>query len=94
MTVNHLLQGKTALIAKRPRKPCSVRQPTIGSVASANGSGRCPGNKKFLTERSKTVANLDPMLKPEKVMSNKMLKIGLNQYLHFFISIFTEADCR
>ncbi|XP_015787910.1 TBC1 domain family member 30 isoform X2 [Tetranychus urticae] len=69
MTVNHLLQGKTALIAKRPRKPCSVRQPTIGSVASANGSGRCPGNKKFLTERSKTVANLDPMLKPEKKLT-------------------------
>ncbi|XP_053200324.1 TBC1 domain family member 30-like isoform X1 [Panonychus citri] len=81
MTVNHLLQGKTALIAKRPRKPCSVRQPTIGSaigvgiigggrstvVTGTNNVGRCPVSKKCLSERSKTVADLDPLLKSAKV---------------------------
>ena len=75
MTVNHLLQGKTALIAKRPRKPCSVRQPTIASAIEAGTIGggasvRCPVTKKCLSERSKTVADLDPLLQSVKVNEN------------------------
>ncbi|XP_074596600.1 TBC1 domain family member 30-like isoform X2 [Brevipalpus obovatus] len=54
LTVSHLLQGKTALIARRSWKPCPVQQPTVGHKSSPKGSS----GKKFLTERSRTLANL------------------------------------
>ncbi|RWS14568.1 TBC1 domain family member 30-like protein, partial [Dinothrombium tinctorium] len=58
--VNHLLLGKTALLAKKPKRPSPVLQPLSKS-----------GCRKPAPERSKTLYDLKPSSVPSSSMMNK-----------------------